>query len=142
MLDIVAVAMFVIVPVMAWSIMQAKKGRYALHGKVQLGLGIVLLVAVVLFEVDIRINGWRHLAAESRFYGSLVYPVLMVHLFFAVSTTVLWAWTIIAAMRRFPWPPAPNAYSPLHRKLGLLAAIDMTCTAVTGWTFYVLACMC
>ena len=68
-----------------------------------------------------------------------VFRALAVHLAFAVSTAVLWTWTVVGAWRRFDAPPAPNAYSARHRALGWLAAIDMTLTAITGWTFYVLA---
>ncbi len=143
MLDVVAVAMFVIVPVLAWSVRQVKvKKTYALHGRVQLVLGGVLLAAVILFEVDIRLHGWRHLAEASRFYDTLVNPVLYVHLFFAVSTTLLWIWTIVGALRNFPRPPAPGSYSPRHKRLGKLAALGMYCTAITGWTFYVIAFVC
>jgi uncharacterized membrane protein YozB (DUF420 family) len=143
MLDVVALAMVVVTPLLAWSIYQVKRRKnYALHGRVQLALGIVLLTVVVLFEIDIRLHGWRDEAAHSRFYDSLVFPVLYVHLFFAVTTTILWTWTIIGALRGFPKPPAPSDYSGRHKRIARLAAIDMFCTAVTGWTFYILAFIC
>jgi membrane-anchored protein YejM (alkaline phosphatase superfamily) len=66
MLDVVFVAMFVVVPVMGWSIWQVRRRRrYVLHKRVQLVLAAVLLVAVLAFEVDMRINGWQHLAEPS-----------------------------------------------------------------------------
>ena len=143
LLDVVAIAMIVVVPVLAWSIRQVKAHRnYALHGRVQLVLGIVLLAAVLLFEIDMRMHGWRHLAKASRFHDTLLNPVLYVHLFFAVSTFFLWIWTIVGALRKFPRPPVPGGYSPRHKLVGKLAAIGMFCTAVTGWTFYVVAFVC
>lgn len=143
MLDLVAVAMVIIVPVLAWSIRLVKVHRnYALHRMVQLILGCVLLFAVVLFEIDMRIHGWRELAKTSRFYGNWLMPVLYVHLFFAIITTILWIVTITQALRKFDNPPVPNAYSPKHKSLAIFAAIGMFCTAVTGWAFYVMAFMC
>lgn len=143
MLDLVAVAMVIVVPLLAWSIRQVKVHKnYALHGRVQLILGTLLLAAVMLFEIDMRINGWRHLAQPSRFYGNWLNPVLYVHLFFAIATTILWIWTIIGALRGFPKPPAPNAYSIRHKNIAIFAAIGMFCTAITGWVFYIMAFVC
>jgi uncharacterized membrane protein YozB (DUF420 family) len=145
MLDVVALAMLVLVPVLAFSIYQVKVRRnYSLHKAIQLTLGGVLLVAVTLFEVDIRLHGWRHLAAPSPYAsheGSTdwVMVVLTVHLFFAVSSAVLWILVIARALRNFPSPPVPGPHSAWHRRWATIAAIDMTCTAVTGWVFYWLA---
>ena len=140
MFDILAVAMLVIVPTLMWSICQVRRHqRYALHKKVQVSLGGVLLAVVTLFEVDVRINGWKHLAEASRFYDTVLFPVLYVHLFFSISTALLWIWTILFALRYFDRNPVPNTYSPRHRRLARLAALFTCCTAVTGWTFYVLA---
>lgn len=140
MLDFVAVAMVVIVPVMLWSIWLVKSRRnYALHKRVQVALGLTLLVAVVLFEVDMRVNGWRQYAAPSPYYGGALTTVLIVHLFFSISTSVLWVWTIVGALRRFEKPPAPGPYSPRHRRLGRLTAAFTCGTAVTGWVFYYMA---
>jgi uncharacterized membrane protein YozB (DUF420 family) len=145
MLDVVALAMLVLVPVLAFSIYQVKVRRnYSLHKAIQLTLGGVLLVAVTLFEVDVRLHGWRHLAAPSPYAsheGSTdwVMIVLTVHLFFAVSSAVLWVLVIARALRNFPSPAVPGPHSAWHRRWATIAAIDMTCTAVTGWVFYWLA---
>ena len=145
MLDVVFLAMFLVIPVMAWSINQAKRGRYLLHKRVQLGLGAVLLVAVGLFEVDMQLfTEWRELAVGSPYYdaktdsGPVVYA-LWIHLFFAVTTTILWIYVIIHGLRKLPNPPRPNEHSPHHVRWARLAALDMVMTAVTGWTFYYLA---
>ena len=140
MLDVVFLAMFIVVPVMIWSIQQAKAHRYTLHKNVQVLLGIVLLVAVVLFEVDMRfVTDWRARAMPSPYYESWVFPSLYIHLFFAVPTALIWTYTIVQALRKFPSPPVPGPYSHAHHRWGKLAAIEMVMTAVTGWIFYYLA---
>jgi putative membrane protein len=163
-LDLVFVAMLAVVPVMAWSIWLVKRRqRWQLHKQIQLGVTAVLGIAIVLFEIDMRfVSGWRARATPSPYYASVehagpawtwlcltlcgmdrvpgwVFRGLAIHLVFAVSTTVLWAWTAWGALRRFPKPPAPNEYGASHRFWGCLAAADMVMTAVTGWTFYWLA---
>jgi putative membrane protein len=145
MLDVVTLAMVAILPVLGWSIWQVRyRRRYALHKKVQLTLAIVLLVAVALFEADMRVNGWRDRAAASAYGGhdgstDWVSVSLGVHLCFAVSTAVLWAFVIVRALRNFSQPPVPGPHSRWHRTCGYCAATDLACTAVTGWIFYLLA---
>lgn len=148
MLDIVFLAMFAVIPVMAWSIYLVRyKANYLLHKRIQLGLGLVLLIAVTLFEIDMRfVSGWRDRAELSPYagqdggWGTVDYS-LFVHLFFAVSTAVLWVVVIFRAWKKFPNPPGPNEHSREHMFWARLAAIDMFCTAVTGWIFYWLAFM-
>jgi uncharacterized membrane protein YozB (DUF420 family) len=144
MLDFVVLAMVGILPVLGWSVWQAKRGRYLLHKRVQLALAAVLAVAVALFEIDMRTSGWRPRAEASPYYGTdgapgIVDYALAVHLFFAVTTVVLWITVIVRALRRFPNPPRPNEHSPQHILWAKLAAADMAMTAVTGWLFYYLA---
>lgn len=64
---------------------------------------------------------------------------LWIHLFFAVSTFLLWIFVVVQALRRSPIPPAPDGYARSHRFQATLTALDMGMTAVTGCTFYVLA---
>lgn len=145
MLDVVFVAMFAVVPVLGVSIWLVKYRRaFQLHKQIQLALGIILLVTVVLFEVDMRVNGWRDRAVESTFYDATHtwHPVnlsLAVHLVFAVTTAVLWVAVIVRALRQFPSPPVPGPHSSSHLFWARLAAIDMVMTSVTGWVFYILA---
>jgi putative membrane protein len=163
MLDVVFLAMFAVLVILAASIYVVRYRRnYAWHKRIQLTLGLVLLVTVALFEADMRINGWMKRAEASRFYApmtapsrllstfylkilhrpevpGLVFTALGIHLFFAVTTSLLWVWVIVQGLRRFPKPPVPNAYSASHKFWAWLAAIDMGFTALTGWIFYVLA---
>lgn len=142
MLDVVFLAMFAVLPILAWSISLVRNRRnYALHKQVQLTLGVVLLAAVVLFEVDMRfISGWEDRAEESPHYTTgWVWRALSIHLFFAVTTAVLWIVVIVRALRNFPSPPMPGVHSAWHRRWGWIAAIDMALTSLTGWIFYWLA---
>lgn len=140
MLDFVALAMFLILPLLSWSLFEVRIRRnYLRHKRLQIFLGGLLLVAVVLFEVDIRVNGWRHLAEPSPYYQTLLFPVLYVHLFFACSTSLLWIVTIVSALRNIPNPPRPCPHSTWHKRLARPAAATMFCTAITGWTFYWMA---
>ena len=140
MLDVVALAMVAVVPLLSWSIYLVKKQRnFTWHRRDQLTLGWILLVTVALFEIDIRMNGWRQFAQASPYYGNWLTPVLIVHVSIAISTTLLWAYTLVGAVRRFPRPLQPGDYSPKHKRIARIAALSMYLTAVTGWTFYYMA---
>jgi len=145
MLDVVFLAMFAVLPALAVSIALVKRGKFELHKKLQLVLGIVLLLAVIAFEVDMRMYGWEARAEPSPYFDPQApwsCPVgvsLIVHLFFAVPTAFVWIYTIGMALRRFPSPPRPSEYSPSHKFWGWLATVEMVFTALTGWLFYYLA---
>jgi putative membrane protein len=146
MLDVVFLAMFVVVPVLAASIYLVKyRHRYALHKMLQLTLASVLLTAVLLFELDMRVNGWEERASPSPYFDlahKWTCPAgisLIVHLSFAVPTLLLWIYVVVQALRNFNHPPAPGPHSLWHARIGVIAAVGMVLTAVTGWVFYWLA---
>ena len=147
MLDVVFVAMFAVVPVMIASIALARfKNDFTWHKRIQLVLAIVLTVAIVAFEVDIRFfTDWAERAEPSAYFdpaakwSSPVGMALVVHLFFAVPTALVWIYVVTGAVRRFPTPASPNEYSGRHKLWGRIAAVEMTMTAITGWVFYWLA---
>jgi len=130
---------------MGWSIYRVRRWRdYQTHRRTQLSLGILLLVAVSIFELDIRLHGWADRAAPSRFWrpgrwNDWVDYSLVLHLACAIPAALLWAWVIFQALRCFPNPPKPGEHSGSHRIWGRLAGIEMILTSVTGWLFYWLA---
>ncbi len=142
MLDVVCLGMVLVLATLAWSIRLVRvEKKYALHKKVQIILTGLLLVVLTLFEVDIRLHGWEERAA-GQVGGTpenVVYYVLWVHLFFAVTTLVLWLVVFVRALKNFPRPPLPAEHSNSHRRWAWLAAIDMLLTTLTGWAFYVVA---
>lgn len=143
MLDVVVCALAAIVPTLAYSLYVVKVQRnFLLHKRLQVALGLVLLVAVGLFEVDMRWQGGigailakreRPLSLEERAHFD---GILAIHLCFAISTVFLWGATLGLALRRMPLPPGPSPHSRLHKRLGWLSAADITLTAVTGLLVY------
>ena len=145
MLDVVVCALVLIVPALLFSLYTVKIRRnYALHKTMQLTLGIVLLIAVSAFEVDMRLHGgWKNIVNKPNQPVHLneaeletVESLLWVHLVFAISTPIFWVITITLALKRFPNPPVPSEHSALHKKLGWISAIDITLTSITGLIFY------
>jgi len=147
-MDVVLVGLVALLPVLAWSVSLARRGRYLAHKRLQLFIVAALLAAIVVFEIDIRlISDWKIRAAGGAAWGrppnvwwpTGVFVALGIHLVFAVSTLVLWTWVVWEALRRFPTPPVPGSHGPRHRVMARLAAADLLLTAVTGTVFYWLA---
>ncbi|MFM7207431.1 MAG: DUF420 domain-containing protein [Planctomycetaceae bacterium] len=147
-MDVVLVGLLALLPVLAWSVALVRRGRYAAHKRLQLFIVAALLAAIVVFEIDIRLfSDWRVRAAGGGPWGGEpnawwprgVLVALGVHLVFAISTLVLWAWVVWEALSRFPVPPAAGTHGPRHRRMARLAAADLLLTAVTGSVFYWLA---
>ena len=147
-MDVVLVGLIALLPVLAWSVALVRRGRYVAHKRLQLFIVAALLAAIVVFEIDIRlVSDWRVRAAGGPPWGGTPNPwwpagvlaALGIHLVFAVSTPVLWAWVVWEALTRFPVPPAPGSHGPRHRKMARLAALDLLLTAITGTIFYWLA---
>ena len=149
MLDFVVTALVVIVPCLLYSLWMVRiRKNYGLHRTMQLLLGIVLLVAVGAFEIDLQIvhGGWENIVAkqgldDAAFAARIaeVRPWLWLHLVFAVTTPLLWIATIVLALKKFPNPPSPGPHSRLHQRLGWASTIDITMTSVTGLLFYYVA---
>lgn len=146
MLDVVFLAMFGVLPLLAFSIYLARRRKFEAHRRLQLAIAGVLLVAVLAFELDMQLfTDW-----EARAEGSPYFDVqhkwtcpaglaLAIHLSFAVPTLLLWIVVIVQALRKFPSPPVPGPHSAAHRRLAWPAAWGLVLTAVTGWIFYALA---
>lgn len=143
MLDVVVCALVVVVPTLLFSLYTVKvKRNYALHRLLQMVLGVVLLIAVGLFELDMRLQGGFKaiLAKRDSPLSAEQYQffqwVLGIHLVFAISTVLLWGTTLTLALKRFSNPPVPGPHSRLHKVLGWLSAGDITFTAITGLLVY------
>ena len=142
MLDFVAVAMLGLVVVLTISIYQIRsRKRAVLHRNIQITTAIILTIALVAFEVDVRfITAWRELAKFSPYYASgLVDRWLMIHLVFAIPTPLVWGYVIVMGLRKFKTGFQQGRYNRTHRILGRVAAGFMFMTAITGWIFYFVA---
>lgn len=59
-MDVVLVGLVALLPVLAWSVSLARRGRYLAHKRLQLFIVAALLAAIVVFEIDIRlISDWK-----------------------------------------------------------------------------------
>ncbi len=139
-MDLVIVSLVVIVPVILYSWFKVRNYAYQTHKGIQVWLTGILTVVVLLFELDLRLaGGMEELTKESRFFHT---PVLdwstYIHLFFSVTTAIIWIALVIVSLRRFSNPPAPKqGFSRAHKFWGRLGMIWMIMTGLTGLELYI-----
>lgn len=140
MIEVVALAMILLGPLTAFGALKAKRGRWLIHKRIMSSVGIILLIAVILFEVQIRSFGWREAAKVSPYYDSLVFPSLWIHLPIAIVTSLTWILTVREAITTFALQAKPHgAKSAKHKLFGKIAVIGTLLTSLTGWVFFYLA---
>lgn len=138
-LDIIAIALAFVLVLQGFSIYSVRKQRYRIHRATQLTVGITMGLLIVAFELQMRIYGWRHLAEDSPFFDSFLYPSLLLHLIFAIPTFILWVLVIFGARKNFAVPPKPSKYSRIHKRLGRFTVFATIGTIFSGWLFYWIA---
>ncbi len=106
--------------------------------KTQPWLGGTLAVAVILFEIDIRMAGCTFaLVAPSPYTGMWwLTAILYIQLIIAVLTSVILVSLIYLPLRRFNRPPAQGAFSAIHRLWGRVGMVMMTPTGLTAYPLY------
>ncbi len=142
MLDVAVIAVFLVLPILIFGLYQAYKKNYLFHAKIMTALGIVVFIVVVAFEIDIRLQGGIKSILEKAdrilAYTPAFEKLLFVHIFFSISTCIIWVITTFGAIKHFGFQnPMPNAYSKKHKILGKLSTIGVLGVAITGvWVYY------
>ena len=137
LMDLVILSFFIILPVLIFSWIKVRDGSYALHKRIQVGLGLTLLIAVGLFELDIRLAGGTfQIISESPYADAWWLEwIFYVHLIIA-TTTLIWASLIFLSLKKFPSPPQPGEFSATHRRWGTIGMVAMILTGLTAYPLY------
>jgi hypothetical protein len=111
LIDLVNLSFLVIVPALLYSWAKARRDQFALHKKIQLTLFVILFVAVILFEADLRMRGGIFkMVASSRYAGTaFLNSLIYVHTLAAITTSLIW---IGLAQTASPWYPAHPRKKP------------------------------
>jgi putative membrane protein len=138
LMDLVIVAFIIILPVLTISWSKARQKKYPQHRGIQLWLGSILGVAVILFEVDLKMSGgMAELTKDSPYFDTaLLNGWIYGHTLVAILTTIIWVVLIIMSLRRFGNPPSPNDFSGKHRFWGRTGMTTMFITGVSAFPLY------
>ena len=139
LMDIVIVALLAVVPIVLYNWSLARRGDYARHKLLQVGLAVLLAAVVGLFEFNLRMQGGIFAATSASSYAGTATLDFWIyfHTFFAITTLFIWAGLIVPSLRKFPSPPIPGAFSATHKRWGRIGMIWMLVTGVTSLPVYV-----
>ena len=137
-IDLIVVGLTIILPVLCYSIATVRAGQHGRHRSLQIAITVVLALALIFFEWQVRaLGGWRSMIAYralSPSATSLIGWTLAVHLVFSITTPMLWVAALMTSGRAWTGQQPRR-----HRFVARLAAADLILTAVTGWLWYYLA---
>lgn len=140
LMDVVFVSTLATPFVVAWGIRFARQRDFRRHRAVQTTLLAVLLVAVALFEVDLRLSGGSgSLMKGSSYAGTgLLRGVLLAHVLANVVTFFTWLVLVVKSWRRFETPELPGTWGATHRRLGRFVFAGLVFGAVSAVVMYVM----
>lgn len=138
LMDLVIVAFIVILPLLLVSWRAARAKQYRKHKLIQLALAGTLLIAVGLFELDLKLSGGIFaLTAASAYAGTVLLNSLIYgHTLVAILSAIIWLVLVVASLRRFPNPPASNDFGATHRFWGRMGMIFMMASGLSALPLY------
>jgi putative membrane protein len=121
------------------SIRLAGRRRFDPHRRLQIGLLVVCVLAVLALELRIRLAGGSGALIDG---SGFPYPrfnraVLSVHMTGAVVTYVAWTWLAVVSHRRYRGA-LPGSFSHRHRRTGWFVFAGLAFTAVSAAAVYAL----
>jgi putative membrane protein len=142
LMDIVVVVFAVLPFLELWAISLVRKGEHDRHRRFQVGALVLILVAVVLFEVDIRLSGGTvAFMKDSPLQGTTFLRVFLItHVLIAITTFTAWAVHDVKSWRRqrADVPSLPGDWSAKHRRVGKRIYVGIVLTSITGIALYVM----
>ncbi len=117
------------------AVMLAVKKKYELHYKMQMGVFILTLLVVIVFEVGVRLaSGYSDFIQQSNADTLLMALFLGIPIIIALISVVLWAALIYSAIREFRLKQEPLIRS--HKKLGKIVYAGVSVTSIMGVMIY------
>jgi len=136
MMDFIVVSLTLLVPCLCYSIFQAKAGNIRVHRLLQILLSAILILAVTLFEVEMKWVGGIENIMEKERYTLNFRIYLWAHIGLSTSTILVWGFTLFKALKNFDGVHLKAAHRGLHRKLGWSSSLLLVLTSVTGLGVY------
>lgn len=139
LMDVILLSTLLTPFVLLFAFRLAKQRKLKAHRNLQTALLSVLLVAVALFETEIRLAGGSgSLMKGSSFAGTgLLRGVLLAHVLANIVTFITWCVLVVRSWRRFDGA-LPGAFSARHRRTGLFVFGGTVFGAVSAAVMYVL----
>lgn len=140
LIDLVILSFAIILPLLIFSWFQARCQNYGLHRRLQLGLALLLAVAVVLFEIDLKLSGGIFALTRESAYAdtAILIGLIYGHTAVAVASVVVWAPLLVFSIRRFGNPLRTGDFGRVHRFWGRTGMVLMMASGLSAMPLYYL----
>lgn len=130
-MDIVTFIVAALPLIMMGIIMLARAKKYKLHALMQGILYIVSVIVVVYFEYGVRVGGGFDFFMKDSSVGfTYALVVLLVHIFIAVLTLIIWTQTLVMSKKHLE--------AGIHKSQGRKTFVGVVFTSLTGIWVYML----
>jgi|GEM_PF-388834 len=112
-----------------------KKHEYKTHIKIQKRLFWTCIIAVLIFEIQLRILGGSGslIAGSAHTSTPFFKTILTAHIIGAVLTYIIWGITVFTSNRKWKKPRAlPGSFTITHKRLGVISIVGLFYTAITA----------
>jgi len=139
LMDVVFISTLATPFILAWGIRYARQREFRKHRAVQTTLLCVLLVAVIFFEVDVRLSGGSGSLMKGSSYAGTGWlrGILLAHVLANIVTFFGWLVLVVKSWRRFE-RELPGPWAPTHRRMGRFVFGGTVFGAVSAVVMYVL----
>jgi len=138
LLDLIILSLLIVVPTLLYSVKLARQRRFIAHRNLQVVLFIVLFVAIVLFEIDLKSQGgvWE-MTKGSRFANSnFLTFVIYFHLMFSFSMAFLWLTIIPLSLWKYRTGFNQGKFNRIHSLAGKITIPVTIMAGLTGTALY------
>ena len=109
-----------------------------LHRALQVATSALLVLALSVFEFEVRTTGWQDRASYSPYYPAGILICLIVHFSFVISLFVFWITNLLSGIKqnKQAWTFEERTK---HKIGGRLALLSLFATVLSGLLFYYIA---
>lgn len=128
--------------VLVLGITMAKRKQYANHKNFMWGAVIVNAIFLVLYVIRFAIGDETHFSGPTAIRDFVYFPILTVHILFAIISIVLIFWHLKQTYRGVKWqendPYFEKEYRAIHRKMGRITFFFWFFSYLGGITVFLL----
>lgn len=139
LMDLVLIGILITPILMLYAFSLAKQKRFVAHRNLHVTLISILILAVILFELDIRLSGGSEAFLSGSPYAETKFMkvLLTFHILIAIASFTTWIGLETQSWKSFR-EALPGNFSYRHIQVGWVVYSGVVVTAITGLGLYIL----
>lgn len=138
-MDIVSLYFFILPILLFIAIRLAINKKYKQHMQAQLGIFIITMVVIVIFEIGVRVvGGFGEFLKDSSVSTEYFITYLIIHILIALASVVGWIVMMIKSYNSYKQDKFNSPFFKTHKKYAKLLFVGITLTAYSGVGIYIM----